>query len=244
MKKKKALVIGKGKWGRIFISRLKKKVKIIKILRSKDDYKKFNCRNIDWVFVLTNTEKHFQICNYFIKNCKNVFCEKPLTKDIQTSIKLFKNAQKYGCKLYISDIEKFKNKKLSIKKENFIIREKFSHDKKDIFFRYAYHDLYILSDLFKINNFKKFKLLEKSKGKITYSFEINKKLFKFSYSFNSINKTHKLNNTNFLKFKGNPLDKMIEKIILEKENIVSNNKNALASIDAINKIKNKIKDYN
>ena len=35
--KKRAIVLGKGKWGKVFISRLKKKVKIIKILRSKDN---------------------------------------------------------------------------------------------------------------------------------------------------------------------------------------------------------------
>ncbi len=240
MIKKRALVIGKGKWGKIFISRLNKKVKIVKIIRSKENYKKFNYNKIDWVFVLTNTEKHFEICNYLIKKCKNIFCEKPLTKNIKTSLQLIQNSKKFKSNIYISNVEKFKFKKLILKKKNFIERKKFSEDKKDLFLRYVYHDLYTLSDLVDIKNFKKFKLIKKRKGELSYSFEINKKLFNFSYSFNSNKKVHRINSVNFLKFNGNPLDRMIQSIVTKKENKILNNKNALSAIYVINKIQNKL----
>ena len=42
--------------------------------------------------------------------------------------------------------------------------------------------------------------------------------------------------------KGNPLDKMIESVLSNKENSIKNNKNALKSIYILNKIIKKIKD--
>tara|TARA_B100000768_G_C11280675_1_gene378385 strand:- start:749 stop:1495 length:747 start_codon:yes stop_codon:yes gene_type:complete len=240
--KKRVIVLGKGKWGKVFISCLKRKVKIIKILRSKDNYKKINCKNIDWIFVLTNTSKHDEICKYFIPKCKNIFCEKPLTFETKKTEDLIKKAKKNKCNLYISDIEKFKENKVRLKKRNIIIRKKFSNDKKDILFRYAYHDLYILSELIDLKNFKKFNLIKNFKGELSYSFEVKKFTFKFIYSFNSHKKIHNINKINFLLFKGNPLDRMIESILSNKENLIKNNINALKSIYIINKIIKKIKD--
>ena len=240
--KKRAIVLGKGKWGKVFISRLKKKIKIIKILRSKDDYKKVSCKNIDWIFVLTNTSKHYEICKHFIPKCKNIFCEKPLTFETKKSEDLIKKTKKNKCNLYISDVERYKEKKIRLKKKNVIIRKKFSNDKKDLFFRYAYHDLYILSESIDLKNFKKFNLIKNIKGELSYSFEVKNFIFKFIYSFNSQKKIHKINNINFLSYKGNPLDKMIESVLLNKENSIKNNKNALKSIYILNKIIKKIKD--
>ena len=234
--KKRVIVLGKGKWGKTFISRLKKKVKIVKILRSKDQYKKPIYKNIDWVFVLTSTNKHFEICNYLITKCKNIFCEKPLTPNLTKSQKLLTKARKYRCNLYVSDIEKFKAKKIYIKKKNIIIREKYSKDKTDLLFRYAYHDLYILSKLIEIKKFKAFKIIKKETGFISYSFKIKENLFKFIYSFNSEKKIHKINNSNFLSYKGNPLDRMIDRVLLKKENINDNNNSAMNTAYVINKI--------
>ncbi len=243
MKKKRVIVFGKGKWGKIFISRLKSKVKIVKILRSKDNFKNINYKNIDWIFILTSTNKHFEICNYFIKKCKNIFCEKPLTFDLSQSKELLKKAKKFKCNLYVSDVEKFKEKKIKLKKNNTIIRKKFSDDKHDLLFRYAYHDLYTLSGLISIKKFRSFKLIKNEIGLISYSFRVQNILLKFTYSFNSKQKVHKINNCNFLLFKGNPLDQMIERVILNKENIIENNKNALNAIYVINKIKKNFLGY-
>ena len=243
MIKKKAIVFGKGNWGKVFISKLKSKVKIVKILTSKDNFKKINCKNIDWIFVLTNTNKHFEICNHFIKKCKNIFCEKPLTFNGSQSKELIKKAKRFKCNLYVSDIEKFKEKKIKLKKNNTIIRKKFSYDKSDLLFRYAYHDLYLLSEYMNIKKFRNFKLIKNKIGLISYSFRVQKILLKFTYSFNSNKKIHKINNSNFLIFKGNPLDRMIENVISKKENIFENNKNALSAIYVINKIKKNFIGY-
>jgi hypothetical protein len=237
IKTHKALVFGKGKWGKVFISRLKKEVQIKKIFRSKDNYKKVSLENIDWIFILTSTNKHYEICNYFLGKCKNIFCEKPLTSSYNSSKKLLEKAKKMKTNLYVSDIENFKNKKIKIEKENIILREKFTNDKKDILSRYAYHDLYILSNFINLKKFKKLKLINNSSGNLEYSFWVNKNFFKFNYSFNSKKKVHKINNKNFLSFKKNPLDKMIKKIVYKKINFKMNNQSALLVLFILNKLK-------
>lgn len=244
MRKKRVIVLGKGNWGKIFINRLKKKAKIVKILRSKDQYKKLNCKDIDWIFVLTNTNQHFEICKHFIPKCKNIFCEKPLTFSIKQSRELLKKTKKFKCNLYVSDIERFKKKKIKLRKDNVIIRKKFTKDKTDILYRYAYHDLYTLSNLINLKEYKKFKLIRNELGEISYSFKVKKNSFKFIYSFNSNKKIHKINKVDFLYFKGNPLDRMIKNVLLNKEDILENNKSALVATYIISKIKKNFKGYN
>jgi hypothetical protein len=159
---------------------------------------------------------------------------------LDKSVKLIKKAKKFQCNLYVSDIENYKSKKIKLTNNNIIIRKKFSSDKSDILYRYAYHDLYILSKKINLRGLNSFKIINTQVGEISYTFRIKKKLFKFIYSFNSSKKIHKINNVNLLSFSGNPLDKMIKKILAKKFNIDSNYKNALDTIYVINKI-NKIK---
>ena len=237
IKKPKVLVFGEGKWGKIFLSKLKKEVQIKKVFRSKDNFKKASLENIDWIFILTSTNKHYEICNYFVGKCKNIFCEKPLTSSYNSSKKLLKKVKKKKTNLYVSDIENFKNKKIIIKKENLILRKKLTNDKKDILSRYAYHDLYILSNFINLKKFKKLKLINNSIGNLEYSFWINNNFFKFNYSFNSKKKVHKINNKNFLRFKKDPLDEMIKKIVYEKIDFKMNNQNALLVIFILDKLK-------
>ena len=57
-------------------------------------------------------------------------------------------AHKNKCKLYISDVEKFKNKKIKKSEEIFIVRNKYVYEKNnEILNRLAYHDFYLLENL-------------------------------------------------------------------------------------------------
>ena len=76
---------------------------------------------------------------------------------------------------------------------------------------------YIMSEYMNIKKFRNFKLIKNKIGLISYSFRVQKILLKFTYSFNSNKKIHKINNSNFLIFKGNPLDRMIENVISKKK---------------------------
>ena len=71
-------LIGYGYWGKILLTKLKKLSDVKFVCTSKDDYiSKLNL--VEWVFVATPNNTHYEIVRQCILNKKNVFCEKPLT---------------------------------------------------------------------------------------------------------------------------------------------------------------------
>ena len=216
-------LIGLGNWGKKLLSSLKglKKIKNITIIKNRKDRTKINYKTTEWAFISVNTTKHYNVVKKLLNNKVNVFCEKPLTNNLKQDIELFKIAKKNKCKLYVSDIENFKNKKLTIKKENFIVRQKFSKDKSDIANRLAYHDFTYLFKYLRNKKEKKFRVIKKKLGEIKFSLEFDNKKFSFDYSLNSKSKKHTFNNID-LTTKKNVLRKMILKIINYKINFTKN----------------------
>ena len=216
-------LIGLGNWGKRLLISLKglKKIKNITVIKNRKDRTKINYKTIEWAFISVNTTKHYNVVKKLLNNKVNVFCEKPLTNNLKQDIELFKIAKINRCKLYVSDIENFKNKKLTIKKENFIIRQKFSKDKSDIANRLAYHDFTYLFKYLRNKKEKKFRVIKKKLGEIKFSLEFDNKKFSFDYSLNSKSKKHTFNNID-LTTKKNVLRKMILKIINNKINFTKN----------------------
>ena len=114
-------VLGRGKWGKMVISNLKN-ISNIKFVYGKNF--KFNNidKDIEWVFILTPNSTHFKLAKLFLEKNYNVFCEKPLCINYKKSLKLYNLAKIKRRKLYVDDVEIYKNKK--IKKNNLIIRKK------------------------------------------------------------------------------------------------------------------------
>ena len=216
-------LIGLGNWGKKLLSSLKglKKIKNITVIKNRKDRTKINYKTTEWAFISVNTTKHYNVVKKLLNNKVNVFCEKPLTNNLKQDIELFKIAKINRCKLYVSDIENFKNKKLTIKKENFIIRQKFSKDKSDIANRLAYHDFTYLFKFLRNKKEKKLRIIKKKPGEIKFSLEFDNKKFSFDYSLNSKSKKHTFNNID-LTTKKNVLRKMILKIINYKINFTKN----------------------
>ena len=94
MIKKNIGVVGNGKWAKIMVPKIAKFANIKFIANTKTGYKKFKLNKISWIFVLTNNKTHFKIVKYFLNKRKNVFCEKPLTKNFLSSVKLFQLSKK------------------------------------------------------------------------------------------------------------------------------------------------------
>ena len=216
-------LIGLGSWGKRLLNSIKgiRKIKTIIVIKNRKDQTKIDYKSIKWAFISVSTTNHYNVVKKILKNKVNVFCEKPLTNNLKQDIELFKIAKKNKCKLYVSDIENFKNKKLTIKKENFIIRQKFSKDKSDIANRLAYHDFTYLFKYLRNKKEKKLKVIKKKLGEIKFSLEFDNKKFSFDYSLNSKSKKHTFNNID-LTTKKNVLRKMILKIINNKINFTKN----------------------
>ena len=82
-----------------------------------------------------------------LKNGKNVFCEKPLTPTFKQSIELYKIAVENNVKLYVSDVQNWRDIKWNLLENNLIERKKydnFNHSyytTKDLLYRLTYHDI-------------------------------------------------------------------------------------------------------
>tara|TARA_A100001015_G_C14795954_1_gene634975 strand:+ start:109 stop:828 length:720 start_codon:yes stop_codon:yes gene_type:complete len=236
MTRKKILVCGKGKWGKKVIKQLKKLSNTIKIIDTKTYFKKIDLTDIDWVFVLTPNNTHFRLVSYFLSKKKNVFCEKPLTQSLLKTKYLVKLAKTNKCKLYISDIEIYKNKRIKKTKKLYVVRKKYSSGStKEILYRLAYHDIYLLENYLRPIDSIKILKIEK-KNRLELKLEQKKISVFFDYDLNSKIKKHCINNQNFLHFRGNPLNKMVFKILNNRVNFIKNQNTAVFCNKLINKI--------
>lgn len=231
-------LFGYGKWGRTVLKSLKeiKKIRKITVIKSRKDKSKIP-DNTDWVFVTVSTINHFSVVKKALNNGINVFCEKPLTNKIKDDIELYRIAKKKNCRLYVSDLENYKVKKIYLKKENFIVRKKYSNIKVDIINRLVYHDFTYLYKFLKNTKYVHLKIINKKKGLLSFSMKFDNKKFLFIYSLNSKIKKHTFNNISLIS-KENNLKKMINKIILDKVNFNENRKISLFS----NKLTQKINE--
>lgn len=231
-------LIGYGNWGKKVLNSLKKinKISSIQIKKDRLDNKKIDLKEIDWVFITSSTNQHYQLVKKYLNKKINVFCEKPLATNFLKSKKLFDLAKKNHCKLYVSDIENFKNIKLQLKKSNYIVRSKFSKNKTDILNRLAYHDFTYIYKKLKNKRIQKFDVQLKKNGFLSFNLVIDSKKFYFIYDLNSKKNTHTFNNIN-LRSKKNILKKMISSVIFKKMNYKKNMDIALFSIKTIQSIK-------
>ena len=228
-------VIGLGNWGKKVLNSIKKikNINSIQIIKNRRDKTKVNLNNLNWVFVTTPTNNHYSTVKKYLKKKVNVFCEKPLTNSIIKDNELFRLATKNKCKLYVSDIENFKNIKIKLKSKNIVFRSKFSNNKKNIIKRLAYHDFTYLYKFLKKDKISNMKVTQKKPGELNISFILAKKYFQMNYNLNSKKKAHTFNGINLIK-KKDYLKIMIEKVIKNKINLNLNKKISLFANSAVN----------
>ena len=141
------VLIGCGYWGKILLSKLKKfdDVKIT-ICSSKDNWK---IQNMDWAFIATPNEMHYDQVKYYIEKGVNVFCEKPLTTTFEQSKELFDLAKKYNVKLYVDDVFNYRTERKDIKDLKKPINVIWNKVSDNTLYDLLYHDLYLLWPYYK-----------------------------------------------------------------------------------------------
>lgn len=229
-------VLGYGKWGKRVVPILKK-VANVKFINGKEFQFKNIDKDIEWVFIITPNNSHFKLVKLFLEKKYNVFCEKPLSLNYKKSLKLYNLAKIKNKKLYVDDVEIYKNKKIKIKKDNLIIRKKKDQGKLiTLIERLFYHDAYLLSDKLDFNRINRIKL--SMKKILNIQFYYNNKKFEFIYDIRSQKKLHQVNNTDLLKFTGNPLKKMLKTVLYQNINFSKNKKRSLFAQKLVEKVKN------
>jgi len=224
-------LVGNGHWGKILQKSLSELSEIIFISNTKKSYK--NSFFIDYCFIASSDSSHFKIAKYFIEKRIPVFCEKPLSRNLEECKKLIKLSKEKKTTIFIDHIENYKKKKLIIKKNNFIVRTRKSNiDIKEVLWKLCYHDLYLLYNYFQKKKLK-IKLIYKTKFQIRFVINCHKKNFNFFYDNNCVKKEHYINQTSFVS-KKNYLKKMISSLLYEKnQNINENNNQALFCVKTI-----------
>ena len=208
-------LIGKGYWGTILLSKLEKICNVKFVCNSKDNYKT-KLDLVDWVFVATPNDTHFDIVKHCIQNNKNVFCEKPLTPTYKQSLKLFELANKYKTKLYVNDVFNYRTEQKDIKNLVEPIKVVWNKITNNILYDLMYHDLYLLKPYWSNLN------------------DIN-----FSYG-KSDDRTHLINDINFTTTKNSndALMKMIKSVLSDNVDYEYNKLITLFCNKAIDDISN------
>ncbi len=186
-------LIGYGKWGKVLHKKLYNICDIVFVCTSKDNYQS-KLKDVDWVFVATPDNTHYEI----VKNClwfgKNVFCEKPLTPTYEQSEKLFRFAKMRNVKLYVDDIENYRVNNFKIKEHNLVERRKSGGGRvKDILYRLTYHDIYLLYPHIKGKYFSGITSSTDNKDFLDFTIEFDYITIEFNYNLNSEQIEHKIN---------------------------------------------------
>ena len=216
-------LIGFGKWGKIIKKKIEKVSNLRAIYRSKDNFSD-KLSDIDWVIVATPNHTHYEIVKKCLEKKINVFCEKPLATDYNKCLELFNLAKKNNKKLYVDDIENFKNLKIKFSKNNTIVRKKDGGGRvEELLFRLAYHDFYLIYDYVFKKKITNFKILDNKKN-LNFVIYFDNEEFNFLYDVNSPEKCHYINQTNFL-LDNDVIETMFKKVF-KKEISFERNKNA------------------
>ena len=168
-------LLGYGYWGKILLSKLEKldNVEVMWTCTSRDQWWT-NVIDLDWVFIATPNDIHYEQAKHFIEQGVNVFCEKPLTPTYEQSKELFDLAEKHDVKLYVDDVFNYRTERKDIKNLTRPIEVVWNKISDNTLYDLMYHDLYLLWPYWKYSD----------------------NTIKFSYG-NSDDKTHMINDVNF-----------------------------------------------
>jgi len=228
-------LIGLGYWGGILHNKLKKFCDVKFTCRSKDTYLD-KLDGVDWVVVSTPNDTHYEIVENCLISHKNVFCEKPLTLTYSQSKKLYRMAEIEGVKLYVDDVQNYRDYDFKISEYNMVERKKGGGgNMQSVLYMLAYHDIYILYEHIKNLDIQDVVLID-SKSKLHFKIKFNKMTIEFLYDINSLKKEHFINGCS-MAGEDDILSKMLRGVFGEEADFKYNKKISLFTnrlIDVLN----------
>ena len=231
-------LIGYGKWGKILHKKINKFCDVKFICTSKDDYMS-QLKNVDWVIVATPDKTHYEIVKKCLWFGKNVFCEKPLTPTYEQSKKLFELAQMRNVKLYVDDVQNYRDYDFEIMENNLVERRKSGGgDVKDILYRLTYHDIYTLYKQIRHSNICYIDLFDKN-DKLHFSVQFEDIKIDFLYNLNSKETEHHINGCS-LRGEDDILTVMLKKVFDKSADFEYNKEITLFTNRFIDKIKKEL----
>lgn len=156
---------GKGRWARTLRSKillLGERYNIVFEADSKNTrLDESDLRGIDWAFVATTPETHYEIVDTCLRAGINVFCEKPLSTSVHEVRSLYALADEMGVCLYVDDVFLWREqyKVLDSKNTDDLSAQWHKANNEDLsglklVKDLAYHHIYMLGDLFGYPDFR------------------------------------------------------------------------------------------
>ena len=237
-------LIGYGTWGKILYEKLDKFCDIKFTCRSKDTYLD-KLDDVDWVVVSTPNDTHYEIVSNCLKNGKNVFCEKPLTPTYEESEALYQMADYHNVKLYVDDVQNWREIQWDLMEDNLIERKKkdnFNHSyytNKDLLYRLAYHDIYYLYQHIKNSEIEDVIPID-IENKLQFKVKFNDITVEFGYDTNyDDDRIHHVNGVSLIgDGTDDPLQDMLEEVLYKNVDFECNKEITLFTngfIDILNK---------
>ena len=232
--------------GKILYKKLESFCDVKFTCRSKDNYQS-KLKDVDWVVVATPNDTHYEI----VKNClwfgKNVFCEKPLTPTYEQSEKLFRLAKMRDVKLYVDDVQNWREVQWDLMEHNLIERKKkdnFNHSyytTKDLLYRLAYHDIYYLWRDIKNSEIEDAIPIDLD-NKLQFKIKFNDIIVEFCYDTNyDGDRIHHINGVNLIgDGTDDPLQDMLKKVLNEDVDFEYNKEISLFTNKFIDILNNKL----
>tara|TARA_R100000008_G_scaffold85936_1_gene77227 strand:- start:239 stop:2029 length:1791 start_codon:yes stop_codon:yes gene_type:complete len=217
-------LIGYGYWGKILHSKLVNFGNVKFVCTSKDEYKN-KLKDVDWVFIATTNQTHYNIVKNCIQSGKNVFCEKPLTLTYEQSNELYNLAEVKNVKLFVDEVFWYR-------KELIELHNVFSYNPKKIkcvwekygrsdyrnyipasFYNLMYHDLYLLYIYLKNKKLESIDVIDKD-NKLHFIANFSDVKVEFLYDRKEKNKnTHTISGINLNRSSEDSLSKMIKQVL-------------------------------
>jgi len=244
-------LIGYGYWGKILHEKLINLSDVKFICRSEDNYYS-KLDDVDWVFVATPDDTHYEIVKKCLWAGKNVFCEKPLTPTYEQSEKLYRLAKMKNVKLYVDDVFNYRDEYVTLLKSyidnpTYIKSTWKKYGRTDYrdytpasFYNLMYHDLYLLHPFLRTKKLKNLNVIDKDN---TLHFETNFSGFKVDFLYDRKNKNnnqHSVLGVNFDKHTNDALYDMIKKLLNNNVDYELNKEQCLFVNKMIDEFKNRI----
>lgn len=244
-------IIGCGYWGKILKSKLEKISNVIFFSKIESEYTP-QLKNVNWVFIATPDQTHFNIAKKCLKLGINVFCEKPLTLSYKESKELSILADNNNLKLYSDDVFNYRKEVKSLynlfktNPESINVnwekpsRTDYGKYIYSNFYNLAWHDFYLLYPYIKDKNIINIKPLD-TKDVLSFIIEFEDKniseseywctKIKFLYNRQSNITQHTIENIDFTHtFPNNgqdPLNKMLKNVLNNTANFKLNKDQSL-----------------
>jgi hypothetical protein len=235
MKNTNVGIFGKGYWGTILNKNLLK-ISDVKFIADSKTSNKYQIKELDWCIVATPDKTHYKLVKKILKKKINVFCEKPLSRSFDECKKLYQLAKKNDAKLYVSEVELFRNLKFkkNFKKIKIFRGKKTNSTHSDLLYKLMYHDLYIVYDLIKYLKIKSISC-EKKRDSLKVFINFTKQAIVFSYDRNLKRKVHSINNK-ILSKKKNLVLKMLKDLFSSKIKFNENKERSLFCVKMLNQV--------